>query len=146
MLSNSSSSEITNIEIPFWKRRQVAGDKVILLRLQLIEPRIQPLVEDNKLDLWNLNWAVSMILDLLFAIWIKSSRILTVSKLLSLLDFWINQNSTSIGPSKCILNDNDVSAKNLLIWRKIDKVRACYFFFYHCRDLFLLSFVVCFIY
>ena len=94
-----------------WEIRQVAGYKIILLKSQLIEPRIQPLVEDNTLDLWNLNWAVSMILDLLFAIWIGSSKILTVSTLLPLLDFWINQNSTSIGPSKRILNDYDVSAK-----------------------------------
>ena len=116
------------LKFPFWKIRKVAGDKIILLRPQLIEPRIQTLVEDNNFDLWNLNWAVSMILYLLFAIWILSTQISTVYTLLPVVNFWMYQNSTSIGPSKRILNDNDVSAKKLLIWIKIVKVRACYFF------------------
>ena len=38
------------------------------------------------------------------------------------------QNPTSIGSLSRILNDNDPSAKKLLIWRKIDRVRAGYFF------------------
>ena len=43
------------MEINFENKAKVAGDKIILLRPQLIEPRIQTLLEDDNLDVWNLN-------------------------------------------------------------------------------------------
>ena len=39
----------------FENKTKVAVDKILHLRPQLIEPRIQTLLEDNNLDLWNLN-------------------------------------------------------------------------------------------
>ena len=56
------------IIFPFENKTKVAVDKILQLTPQLIEPRIQTLLEDKNLDLCNLNLAVSMILDLLFAI------------------------------------------------------------------------------
>ena len=41
---------------------------MILLRPQMTKPQIQPLLEDNNLDVWNLNRDESSILDLLFDI------------------------------------------------------------------------------
>ena len=73
------------------------------------------LLEDNNLDVRGNGYAISIVLDLLFAFLYRLSQILTVSTLLPLVDFWINPNSTSIGSSSRISNDNDVSAKKLLI-------------------------------
>ena len=42
-------------EINFENKTKVAGDKILLLRYLMIKPRIQTLLEDNNLDMWNLN-------------------------------------------------------------------------------------------
>jgi len=41
---------------------------MILLGPQVTKQRIRTLLEDNNLDLWNLNCAVSIVIDLVFAI------------------------------------------------------------------------------
>ena len=79
----------------------------------MTKPQIQTLLEDDNLHLWNLNSAVSIILDLLFAIWIESSRILTVYWFLPLVNFWINQNPTLIAASSVLLNGGDSIAKEV---------------------------------
>ena len=107
--------KLQTLKFPFWKIRQVAGDKMILLRPQMTKPQIQTLLEEDNLDVRNLNSAVSIILELLFAIWIGSSWILTVSTLLPLVGFWMKQNPTSIASLSVLLNGDDVSAKKLLI-------------------------------
>ena len=56
---------------------------------------------------------------------------------LPLVNFWISQNSRSIGSLSVLLNDNDISAKDLLIWRIIDWARAPYSFWNHHCDLFI---------
>ena len=43
------------IIFPFENKTEVAVDKILHLRPQLIKRRIQTLLEDNNLDLWNLN-------------------------------------------------------------------------------------------
>ena len=47
------------------------------------------------------------------------------------------QNPTLIVLSSVLLNGDNSSAKKLLIWRKVDKVRGAYFFSNHHRDLFI---------
>ena len=111
-----------------WKIRQVAVDEILNLRHLMIKRRIHTLLEDDNLDVCISIEAVSIILDLLFTIWIGSSRILTVSTFLPLVNFWMDQNSTFIGSLSVLLNSDGLSAKKLLIWHKIDKVRDNYFF------------------
>ena len=77
--------------------------------------RIYILLEDDNLNVWNLNWAVSIILDLLFAIWIGLTQISTVYTILTLLNFWIIQNPTLIIALSVLLNGDNAIAKKLLI-------------------------------
>ena len=42
------------MEINFENKMKVAGSKINILRHQLINPRIQTLLEDDNLDVWNL--------------------------------------------------------------------------------------------
>ena len=54
------------VKIPRLKIRQVAVYEILHLRPQLIKQMIQTLLENNSLDMWNHNLAVSIILDLIF--------------------------------------------------------------------------------
>ena len=60
---------------------------------------------------------------------------------LPLVNFWINQNSTSIGSLSVLLNGDDVSAKEWLIWRKIHGDRAPYSFWNYGRDFFISNLI-----
>ena len=81
----------------------------------MTKPRMQTLLEDNNLDVWNLIWAVSIILDLLFANWIGSSQILTIYTLLHLVNFWVDQNPKPIVELSVLLNGDNLVDKKLLI-------------------------------
>ena len=54
--------------------------------------RTWTLLEDNNLDVHVSGYAVSIVLDLLFAVWIGLSQILTVYTLSPLVNFWMIQN------------------------------------------------------
>ena len=71
-----------------------------------------------------IDWVVSIILDLLFAIWISPPKNFTVYTLLHLVIYWIKQNPTLIATSSVWLNSDNSSAKKLLIWSRIDGVRV----------------------
>ena len=72
-------------------KKKVTVDKIIVLGHKIIKPRIQTLLEDKNIDVLNLLSGINVfiILNLFFAIWISSSRILTVSKLIPLVNFWM---------------------------------------------------------
>ena len=105
----------------------VARDNGASPRPWLIYHWTWTLPEYDNLDVHISNEAVSIILDLLFIFLYRLTQISTVYALILLVNFWMIQNHTPIVNSSSLLNGDDFIAKKVLIWSRIDRVRAGYF-------------------